>query len=297
MDTLKAIQVFVSIAQHGNLTKAAEHLNYSRAMVSRYLEHLEHTFSTRLFQRNTRKISLTPAGEKALLYCENILQQQLLLQELAAPEQHNGTIRFTCGLFLFELGVAECIRQFKRQHPHIDFDVYLTENTMDLIDAQVDLALRITQKVADGLIARPVCQIESVFCAHPDYLKQHSPLLHPRQLIQHECIAHHSQHQYWTLFDNEQQPQNYPLNVTFKSNDVNALYDMCLHAQGVAMLPTLLVEKDLKEKRLTPLFKNFTAPELSVSVVYASRQHLPRITQEFIAFMIEKLDFYLKPQN
>lgn len=100
---------------------------------------------------------------------------------------------------LFELGVAECIRQFKRQHPHIDFDVYLTENTMDLIDAQVDLALRITQKVADGLIARPVCQIESVFCAHPDYLKQHSPLLHPRQLIQHECIAHHSQHQYWTL--------------------------------------------------------------------------------------------------
>ena len=53
-------------------------------------------------------------------------------------------------------------------------------------DAQVDLALRITQKVADGLIARPVCQIESVFCAHPDYLKQHSPLLHPRQLIQHE---------------------------------------------------------------------------------------------------------------
>ncbi|MFX6796853.1 LysR family transcriptional regulator, partial [Acinetobacter baumannii] len=55
MDTLKAIQVFVSIAQHGNLTKAAEHLNYSRAMVSRYLEHLEHTFSTRLFQRNTRK--------------------------------------------------------------------------------------------------------------------------------------------------------------------------------------------------------------------------------------------------
>ena len=71
---------------------------------------------------------------------------------------------------------------------------------------------------------------------------------------------------------------------------------MCLHAQGVAMLPTLLVERDLKEKRLKALFKNFTT-ELSLSVVYASRQHLPRITQEFIAFMIENLDFYLKPQN
>lgn len=76
MDTLKAIQVFVCIAQQGNLSKAAEHLDYSKAMVSRYLEHLEQTFSTRLFQRNTRKVSLTPAGEKALVYCENILQQQ-----------------------------------------------------------------------------------------------------------------------------------------------------------------------------------------------------------------------------
>ena len=69
---------------------------------------------------------------------------------------------------------------------------------------------------------------------------------------------------------------------------------MCLHAQGVAMLPTLLVERDLKEKRLKALFKNFT---VKLVVVYASRQHLPRITQEFIAFMIENLDFYLKPQN
>lgn len=91
MDTLKAIQVFVSIAQHGNLTKAAEHLNYSRAMVSRYLEHLEHTFSTRLFQRNTRKISLTPAGEKALLYCENILQQQQLYKN--SQHLNNTTVQ------------------------------------------------------------------------------------------------------------------------------------------------------------------------------------------------------------
>ncbi|KXZ69906.1 LysR family transcriptional regulator [Acinetobacter venetianus] len=297
MDTLKAIQVFVCIAQQGNLSKAAEHLDYSKAMVSRYLEHLEQTFSTRLFQRNTRKVSLTPAGEKALVYCENILQQQQLLESLAAPEQHSGTIRFTCGLFLFQLGVNECIKQFKKRYPHIHFDVYLTENTIDLMDAQVDLALRITQKVADGLIARPVCQIESVFCAHPHYLKDHPPLSHPSQLIQHECIAHHTHNQYWTLFDTDQQPQNYPLNVTFKSNDVIALYQMCLKAQGVSMLPTLLVRQDFAEQRLERVFADFSAPDLTLSLVYASRQHLPKITQEFIAFVIENLSFYLNKQN
>lgn len=297
MDTLKAIQVFVCIAQQGNLSKAAEHLDYSKAMVSRYLEHLEQTFSTRLFQRNTRKVSLTPAGEKALLYCENILQQQQLLEGLAAPEQHRGTIRFTCGLFLFQLGVNECIKQFKQRYPQIHFDVYLTEDTVDLMDAQVDLALRITQKVADGLIARPVCQIESVFCAHPHYLQDHTPLLHPSQLLQHECIAHHTHNQYWTLFDTDQQPQNYPLNVSFKSNDVIALYQMCLKAEGITMLPTLLVRKDIAHQRLQQVFTDFSAPDLTLSLVYASRQHLPKMTQEFIAFVIENLGFYLNQQN
>ncbi|RZF49596.1 LysR family transcriptional regulator [Acinetobacter halotolerans] len=297
MDTLKAIQVFVCIAHQGNLSKAAKHLDYSKAMVSRYLEHLEQSFSTRLFQRNTRKVSLTPAGEKALVYCENILQQQQLLAGLAAPEQHTGTIRFTCGLFLFQLGVNECIRQFKKRYPHIHFDVYLTENTLDLMDAQVDLALRITQKVADGLIARPVCQIASTFCAHPHYLQDHPPLSHPSQLIQHECIAHYTHNQYWTLFDQDQQPQNYPLNVTFKSNDVIALYQMCLAAQGIAMLPTFLVRQDIAKDRLQQVFTDFSAPDLTLSLVYASRQHLPKITQEFIAFVIENLNFYLDQQN
>ena len=200
-------------------------------------------------------------------------------------------------IFLFQLGVNECIKQFKKLYPHIHFDVYLTEDTVDLMDAQVDLALRITQKVADGLIARPVCQIESVFCAHPHYLQDHTPMLHPSQLLQHECIAHHTHNQYWTLFDTDQQPQNYPLNVSFKSNDVIALYQMCLKAEGIAMLPTLLVRKDIAHQRLQQVFSAFSAPDLTLSLVYASRQHLPKMTQEFIAFVIENLGFYLNQQN
>ena len=293
MDTLKAIQVFVSIAEQGSLSQAAEHLNYSRAMVSRYLEHLEHTFSVRLFQRNTRKISLTPAGEKALRYCENILQQQRLLAELAAHQQQTGTIRLTCGLFLYQMGLNECLRAFKQQHPQVQFEIILTENTLDLIDGQADLALRITQKVADSMIARPVLAIESVFCAHPDYLKQHPPLTHPRQLIQYDCMTHQSANPFWTMLDVDRQPQNYPLNSTFRSNDVNALYDMCINAQGIAMLPKYLVQNEIAGGQLIPLFAEFTAPDLTLSLVYASRQHLPKMIQQCIVFITENLSFYL----
>ena len=83
----------------------------------------------------------------------------------------------------------------------------------------------------------------------------------------------------------------------FKSNDVIELYQMCLKAEGIAMLPTLLVRQDIAQQRLQQVFTDFSAPDLTLSLVYASRQHLPKITQEFIAFVIENLNFYLNQQN
>lgn len=191
MDTLKAIQVFIYIEKNGSLTKAANQLGYSRSMVSRYLEHLENHFSTRLLHRNTRNISLTSAGEKALLYFQNILLQQQLLHELSIDEQYTGVIRLTCGLFILQNGLAQCIQEFQKQYPHICFDILITEKTLDLIESQIDLAFRITSKVADGLIARPLCQVNSILCAHPTYLANSSEIVHPDQLLQHSCITHH----------------------------------------------------------------------------------------------------------
>lgn len=291
MDTLKAIQVFVCIAEQGSLTKAADQLGYSRAMVSRYLEHLENHFAARLFHRNTRKISLSAAGEKALQHCRNILQQQQFLQELSADAQFSGCIRLTCGLFILQNGLARCIRQFQQDYPQVQFDILITEDTLDLIDSQIDLAFRITSKVADGLIARPVLAVDSVLCAHQDYLQQAPDLDHPEQLAQHPCLAHQSMQQAWTLTAQNQQPQNYPLRTAVCSNDAHALYEMCLQGLGIAMLPAALVEKDLAQGNLQTVLNSYSTPSLTLCVVYPSRLHLPAKIQKFIAYVIEQLNF------
>ena len=72
---------------------------------------------------------------------------------------------------------------------------------------------------------------------------------------------------------------------------------MCLKAEGITMLPTLLVRQDIAQQRLQQVFTDFSAPDLTLSLVYASRQHLPKITQEFIAFVIKNLNFYLNQHN
>lgn len=291
MDTLKAIYVFVCIAEQGSLTKAADQLGYSRAMVSRYLEHLENHFSARLFHRNTRKISLSAAGEKALQHCQNILQQQQFLQELSADAQFSGSIRLTCGLFILQNGLATCIRQFQQDYPQVQFDIMITEDTLDLIDSKIDLAFRITSKVADGLIARPVLAVDSLLCAHQDYLQQAADIQHPEQLLQHPCLVHQSMQQTWTLTGQNQLPQNYPLQAAICSNDAHALYEMCMQGLGIAMLPAALVQKDLALGQLKTVLNGYSAPSLTLSVVYPSRRHLPAKIQKFIAYVIEHLNF------
>ncbi|WP_163121844.1 LysR family transcriptional regulator [Acinetobacter portensis] len=289
MDTLKAIQVFVCIEKNGSLTKAADQLGYSRAMVSRYLEHLENHFSTRLLHRNTRNISLTSAGEKAILYCQNILQQQQLLKELSVEEQYTGTIRLTCGLFILQNGLAKAIQEFQQKYTHIRFDILITEETLDLVESQIDLAFRITTKVADGLISRPLDRVDSVLCAHADYLATSSEIVHPDQLLQHACITHHSMQNTWSLSTHQQQPQNYPIRIVAQSNDAHALHEMCLNKMGIAMLPKVMVERDLKDETLIPVLNHYEPPQLALSVVYSSRRHLPKKTQEFIAFVMDYL--------
>jgi len=94
------------------------------------------------------------------------LQQQQLLLEMTQDQQQTGMIRLTTGLFLLQNGLAECIQHFRQQFPFVQFDIVVTEDTLDLIEAQIDLAFRISPKIAEGLIAHPLFPIDSVLCAH-----------------------------------------------------------------------------------------------------------------------------------
>ena len=150
MDTIKAIQVFVEIAQQGSLTKAADKLSMSRAMVSRYLEYLENRFGARLMQRNTRRVSLTQAGEEALVHCQTILEQEQMLSNLSAEIHTSGMIRVTAAHFLSREYLLDAIVAFNEVMPDVQFDVVALESTVNLMEHNIDVSIRISHKVPDG---------------------------------------------------------------------------------------------------------------------------------------------------
>lgn len=286
MDTLKAIQVFVEVAKRQSFTQAAEHLNFSRAMTSRYVDHLESVFKVRLLQRNTRKVSLTSAGEKALNHCYAILQQQESLANLSSDTIVQGTLRLTMGNFLFQSYLKDALIDFSQQYPQVAFDLLITEDIVDLYDQRIDLAFRISQKFTEGLIAYPLTTIGSIFCAAPQLIQKFGGISSPEQLLHIPCISHQSVSKtgQWILMQQDQ-PQSYAVQTVYQCNEVMVTHQLCLAGQGVAMLPQHVVQQDLAKGALISVLNEYQAPIYELCMVYSSRLNIPKTMQLFITFI------------
>lgn len=286
MDTLKAIQVFVEVAKRQSFTQAAESLDLSRAMTSRYVDHLESVFKLRLLQRNTRKVSLTSAGEKALSHCYAILQQQENLANLSSDTAIQGTLRLTMGNFLFQIYLKDLLVSFSEHYPQVKFDLLITEDIVDLYDQRIDLAFRISQNFAEGLIAAPLAKVASVFCAAPQLIKKYGEINTPEQLLQIPCIHHQAAGKtgQWT-FHQKDQVHSYPVQTAYHCNEVMVKQQLCLAGQGVAMLPTTVVQQDLDSGALIPVLKDYQAPLYELCMLYSSRLNVPKTMQLFMSFV------------
>ena len=287
MDTIKAIQVFVEIAQQGSLTKAADKLTMSRAMVSRYLEYLENRFGARLMQRNTRRVSLTQAGEEALVHCQTILEQEQMLSNLSAEIHTNGVIRVTAAHYLSREYLLDAIVAFNEVMPNVQFDVVSLENTVNLMEHNIDVSIRISNKVPDGYESRDLGEMKMCLVASPEYLQQCPELSTPLQLKNHRCLVHsHATWQSWVLTNEKGQTRSYPIHSHLHANDVYVLLEMALRHQGITMLPKAMVLPELRTGRLVEVLPNYQLQPFQLAIVYVSSNHTPQMVQNFIEFLL-----------
>ena len=167
MDRMTAMNVFVEVAERGSLTAAAEALEMSRAMVTRYLAEVERWLGARLLHRTTRRISLTGPGEAALLRFRQMLAiGDELRGELATdnPEPH-GLLRVTASVSFGQNHLAAAVAEFVKRHPLTRVELLLVDRVVNLVEERVDIAVRISRAIDPSLIARPLGQCRSVLCA------------------------------------------------------------------------------------------------------------------------------------
>jgi DNA-binding transcriptional LysR family regulator len=297
MDRLTAMQVFVEIAERASLTDAADGLGMSRAMVSRYLESLEQWLGVRLFHRTTRRVSLTDAGAEALERCRQVLDMTRDVQAVAGVRQAEprGRLRITASASFAQAHLAKAMVDFLALHPHTEIELLAMERAVNLVEERIDLAVRIGNRLDDGLVARPLGVCRSVICATPTYLARHGTPATPEALREHRCITHAFVGRSEYHLRRGGQSIRVPVRGVLQSNETAVTLQAALEHAGIALLPTYFVHEHLADGRLVRLLPEHEPETLGIHAVYLSRAHQPLLLRLMLEFLVERFGGEVAP--
>ncbi|MFM6993043.1 MAG: LysR family transcriptional regulator [Rhodoferax sp.] len=290
MDRLTAMQVFVEVAQSGSFSATADKLDMSRAMVTRYVGELERWLGARLLQRTTRSVTLTDAGEG----CLRRSQQMLALMENVEEETSHqdgalrGQLRVTCSMSFAYARMAAAIVDFLSLYPLLKIDLNASEGALNLVEARIDLAIRISAEPDPALIGRVLAPCPSVLVASPQYLAQHGTPQQPADLAAHRCVSHANfGKSVWKLQRGEESGE-VRVGSHFSANDAMALLRAALAGGGVALQPIYLAGPHLADGSLKAVLADWQLPEMSIYALYPSRKHLSPAVRMLLDFLAER---------
>lgn len=279
MELLQSIRLFSKLAELRSFTKAADALQIGRPQVTLAINQLEATLGVRLFQRTTRKVSLTAEGEAFLGRAEEILGgvDEAIAMFGAPSHTISGRLRIDIPSALAVEPFMASLGRFRQHYPGVSMTLGVSDRTVDLIAEGVDCVLRIGELPSSSLIARRLGTLEMITCASPEYLRGASDLKRPQDLSDHACVGFLSGLNRRTLPWHFQQDGRDMVVVPRSSMLVNdsTAYVQCGRAGfGVIQVPGLLVDRDIKDGALTAVLEEYRPLARPVSLVYPSRSYL-----------------------
>jgi DNA-binding transcriptional LysR family regulator len=290
MDRLAAMRVFVEVAGSGSFSAAADKLDMSRSMVTRYVAELEEWLGARLLQRTTRSVTLTDAGE----HCLRRSQQMLSLMQDVEQEtsRHDGALRgqlrITCSMSFAYAQMAAAVVDFLKLYPQLKIDLDASEGALNLVEARIDLAIRISAEPDPALIGRVLAPCTSVLVASPGYLGSQGVPQSPADLTAHRCLTYANfGKSVWTLSRGTQQIQ-VGVSSHFSANEATALLCAALAGGGLALQPTYLANPHLADGSLQQVLPDWTLPDMAIYALYTSRRHLSPAVRALLDFLAER---------
>ncbi len=290
MDRLNAMRVFMEVAQSGSFSASASKLDMSRAMVTRYVAELEQWLETRLLQRTTRSVRLTDAGQHFLLRSRRMLALMEDL-ELEASSQHvalRGQLRVTCSTSLAYAQVAAMVVDFLKLHPLLKIDLNASEAVLNLVEARIDLAIRISAAPDPMLLGRALARCSSVLVAAPSYLSAHGVPHVPSDLTAHRCLSFANfGKSIWQLRRGDEHA-DVRVSSAFSANEATALLQAALAGGGVAMQPVYLANPHLLSGNLRVVLPDWQPPNMGIYALYPSRKHLSPAVRALLDYLVVK---------
>lgn len=292
-DRLTGMQVFQKVAALGSFSAAARALGMSQAMATKHVEAIEKHLGARLFQRTTRRLTLTEAGSRYRAATERILAEieEAEREASAATTELTGTLRLNLPLAFGLREVVPAIADFAHRYPALTVDVGLSDRVVDLVEEGWDLAIRIGRLPDSALVARKLAPIRTGLAAAPAYLARHGAPTTVADLNNHNCLGYTlptpASAQRWA-FGSEGKTV-VPVSGTFRANNGDALCAAAVAGIGIIYQPLFITRDDLLAGRLVPVSLDLPAFDFAnVHAVHAPSRHVPAKVRAFSDFLAER---------
>lgn len=282
------MRVFVTVVDLGSQSAAADHLDLSRPVVSRYLAELEDWVGARLLHRTTRKLSLTAAGTETLPRCRQLLELCCDMQAAVAEpdDAPRGLLRLSVSSSFGQAQLADAVAQYVKRYPLVSIDLQMLDRTVNLVDERVDLAIRTSYELDPNLIARKLTLCRSVICAAPAYLQEHTRPHQVSDLAEHNCLTHSYFGKSIWHFTEKGEPVSVAVQGNISANEATALLRVALAGAGVARLPTYQAGDYIRSGELIRLLPEAEPQQMNVYAVYALRKHMPSSLRSLLDFLV-----------
>lgn len=295
---LSALRIFVDVMEQGSFAAVARRSDFDPSAVSRTIAALERDLGVRLFQRTTRTLAPTEAGQ---LYYEKIgpLIDDI---ERAGTEVRDtttaptGKLRVTASVAFGTTCLVPLLPHLRASYPSLEIELILTDGVLDLIEERIDVAIRLGQPAPSDLISTRLMKTHYRVCASPAYIARNGRPETPEDLSNMDALAFDLSgfRTAWRFRGPSGPEREVPIRAPVVISNALALQRAALEGVGPALLATWLIGDDLKAGRLIDLFPDeaVTATHFDTAayILFPSRAYVPLKVRVFIDFLKGNLD-------
>ncbi len=291
MDNYRAMAIFVQVVDCGSFSAAAEKLGITKSAVSQQVSQLEETLGTRLLHRTTRQLNLTEAGGIYLQGCRQMIEaaEEANLKLGQYSKEPSGTLKISCSHDFAADHLVPLLGPFLEKHPKLSLEIDGSDEVINLVEEQVDLAIRIGHLDESGWVARKIADIQEVIVAAPDYLERHGAPQEPSEMASH----------YWVAFTRKSHPYQLRLQGPTgeqhkvrlygkaRSNSAPSVREMIKAGMGLGQLLQLNVIKEMQNGELVQILSEYRSEAVGIYAIYPQRTFLPLKVRAVIDYLIE----------
>ncbi len=294
MSSLNRLLYFNCVVETGSISQASRIFDVQPSSISRQLAALEQELGVRLLNKTTKNTGLTEAGHRYYEFSQRIVSEFEQAKRAVNDLQENpqGTLKISITVGFGESVVLPLITKFMSLYPNIELKLELTERVVDLVEENIDIAIRSGRLPDSTLIAKRLAFNNFLLCASPQYLANKGTPHCPEDLINHQCIRYsYSRWKDWFLMAEER--TKLTINNAISVNSVNGQKQLVMNGAGLALLPLWAVNNELEDGSLRQVMPEYVfSPYEEISATYAiylKRDMVSPKTRVFLDFIGENI--------